>query len=122
MSEAFLKSLKWYLLSLFVIVGAASFIISNNTGSIKPVMVGILGFGFAYIMSYFWTEFRDKVLFFSIITFFGLSFLSPNAPDAIYVLFGSRAGYSMNEYYLWAMTVGSLGVPIMSIVFYIYDR
>ncbi len=122
MSEAFLKSLKWYLLSLFVIIGAASFIISNNTGSIKPVMVGVIGFGFAYIMSYFWTEFRDKVLFFSIITFFGLSFFTPNSADAIYILFGSRAGYGMNEYYLWAMTVGSLGVPIMSIVFYIYDR
>jgi len=121
MSEAFLKSLKWYLLSLLVIIGAASFIISNNTGSIKPVMVGILGFGFAYIMSFFWTEFRDKVLFFSIITFFGLSFLAPNAPDAIYVLFGSRAGYSINEYYLWALTVGFLGTPIMSVVFYIYD-
>ncbi len=121
MSEAFLKSLKWYVLSLFVIIGAASFIISNNTGSIKPVMVGIIGFGLAYIMSYFWKEFRDKVLFYSVIVFLGLSFLAPNTPDVIYILFGSRIGYGMNEYYLWASTVGVLGVPMMSVVFYFYD-
>ncbi|MGN7438712.1 MAG: hypothetical protein ACTHOO_08720 [Alcanivorax sp.] len=123
MSEAFLKALKWYILCLSVIVGAAAFIISNNTGSIKPVMIGILGFGVAYIMSYFWTEFREKVLFLSIVTFIVLSFISPYVPDAIYILFGHRMGplYGFTEYYIWAGIVGALGIPTMTAVFYFYD-
>ena len=120
MSEAFLKSLKWYVLAISVIIGASAFIVSNDTGSIKPVMIGIVGFGVAYIMSYFWTEFREKVLFFSIVTFLGLSFLAPSVPDAVYVLFGHRMA-PMDPYYLWAMTVAALGIPIMTIVFYFYD-
>ena len=123
MSEAFLKSLKWYFLCLAVIVGATAFIISNNTGSVKPIMLGILGFGVAYIMSYFWNEFREKVLFLSIVTFIGLSYFSTFVPDTLYILFGYKMGplYGYTEYYLWAGTVGLLGVPVMTAVFYFYD-
>lgn len=120
MSEAFLKALKWYVLVFSVIVGASAFIISDQTGSVKPIMLGVLGFGVAYIMSYFWTEFREKLLFLSILTFVGLSFLAPYAPDALYVLFGYKM-IVYNPYYMWAATVAVLGIPIMWVVFYFYD-
>ncbi len=121
MSEAFLKALKWYILVFCVIVGASAFIVSNNTGSVKPIMLGVLGFGVAYVMSYFWKEFRDKLLLGSILTFVALSFFAPYAADALYILVGSKALYYANPYFVWAGVVGALGVPIMTAVFYFYD-
>ena len=120
MSEAFLKALKWYVLVICVIVGASAFIISDQTGSIKPVMIGVLGFGVAYVMSYFWSEFREKLLFFSIVVFLGLSFATSYVPDALFILFAYKMPPT-NPYFLWAMTTGVAGIPIMTVVFYFYD-
>jgi len=120
MSEAFLKAVKWLVLVECVVVGSAGFIISNATGSIAPIMIGILAYGVVYVMSFFWKEFRDKLLLISIILFLVLSYASNYVPEMLYVAFGwPMEGY--NEFYLWGTTVGIIGVPFMTLAFYKYD-
>lgn len=116
MSEYFLQACKWYVLALCAVVGTSAFIISDDTGSIKPVMIGVLSYGVIYIMSIFWTEFRGKVLLFSFLTFLGISIASPYIPTALYILFGYTTT-AFNEYALWAAAMGVIGIPIMTIVF-----
>lgn len=120
MSEAFLKALKWFVLVGFVIAGTAAFQISGETGSNKPIILGVLSYGVVYIMSYFWNEFRGKTLLWSMIIFFVLTFASSYTPDAMFVLFDLDQGY-FEKYYTWVGTVGVLGVPAMALVFYKYD-
>ncbi len=120
MSEAFLKAIKWYILVGCAIIGTSAFIISDNTGSIKPVMIGVLGFGVVYIMAHFWREFRGKLLLYSILVFIALSFASPYMPYALYILFAANP-MAFNPFYIWGATVGVFGIPIMTLVFYKYD-
>lgn len=120
MSEAFLKACKWLVLVECAIAGTAAFIISDATGSIAPIMIGVLTYGVVYIMSYFWKEFRDKLLLISIGLFLGLTFASTYVPEAMYVFLGwPMEGY--NEFYVWGVTVGLVGLPIMTLVFYKLD-
>ncbi|PCJ02699.1 MAG: hypothetical protein COB14_01695 [Alphaproteobacteria bacterium] len=120
MSEAFLKALKWYILVGCAIIGTSAFIISDNTGSTKPMIIGVLGYGVVYIMSYFWKEFRQKLLLYSIIVFLALSFLSPKIPIWMYIFFNYNPA-SFDPYFTWAATVGVLGIPIMTFIFKKYD-
>lgn len=120
MSEAFLKAVKWLVLVQCAIAGTTAFIISNANGSIAPIMVGILSYGVVYVMSYFWKEFRDKLLLISIGLFLALTYASKFVPEAMFVLLGwPMEGY--NEFINWAVTVGLFGVPIMTLAFYKYD-
>lgn len=120
MPESLLKALKWYILVGCAIVGTSAFIISDNSKSVKPIIIGILSYGVVYIMSYFWKEFRRKLLLYSIIVFLALSFLSPKMPLILYILFGyDRYGY--DPYYMWAATVGGFGIPIMTLIFRKFD-
>lgn len=126
MSEAFLKALKWYILVLFAIIGTSAFIIMDESGSIRPLMVGILSYGIVYIMSYFWKEFRRKLLFLSIMVFLGLTGVAAYMPDILYVLFGvdpltyNLQGDSYDVYYLWAGTL-IIGILPMTFIFHKYD-
>ncbi len=120
MSEAFLKACKWLVLVECAIAGTTAFIISDATGSIAPIMIGVLTYGVVYVMSYFWKEFRDKLLLISIGLFLALTYASQYVPVLLYVLFGwSLIGY--NEFLVWAVTVGTVGLPVMTLVFYKYD-
>ena len=58
MSEALLKAIRWYILAGCAVIGTSAFIISDKTGSIRPVMIGILAYGVIYIMSFVWKVFR----------------------------------------------------------------
>ncbi len=120
MSEAFLKSIKWLVMAVCAVVGTSAFIISDNTGSIKPVLLGILTYGVIYIMSYFWEEFRGRLLLYSIFVFLGLSFASAYVPEAMHVLFGYPVRL-FDPFYVWGITVAGAGLPIMTFVFYKYD-
>ena len=120
MAEALLKAIKWFILVGSAIIGTSAFIIADNTGSVRPILIGILSYGVVYIMSYFWKEFRRKLLLYSIIVFLALSFLSPKMPLIIYILFGYDQ-YAYDPYYMWAATVGILGIPIMMFIFKKYD-
>lgn len=120
MSEAFLKAVKWFVLVECVVAGSTAFIISNKMGSIAPIMIGILAYGVVYVMSYFWKEFRDKLLLISIVLFLGLTYASQYVPAALYIAFGwPMVGY--NEFVVWGATVGIIGLPIMTIAFYKLD-
>ncbi len=116
MIEAFFKAIKWYVIAISTIIGTSAFIIANNSGSIKPVMLGILSYGMVYAMSHFWKEFREKILLSSIITFLILSFASPYIPYLMYILFAHNPA-SFDPYYTWGLTMAILGIPIMTLVF-----
>ncbi|MGH1376339.1 MAG: hypothetical protein ACRBCK_08325 [Alphaproteobacteria bacterium] len=120
MSEAFLKAVKWYVLVACAITGTSAFIIADKSGSVKPVIFGVVTYGIVYIMSYFWTEFRGKLLLFSILVFIVLTFASSYVPIAMYVLFAMPPEL-FDPYYTWGATVGVLGVPAMTLVFHRYD-
>lgn len=120
MSEAFLKAFRWLILAECVVIGTTAFIISNDRDTVAPIIVGVLAYGVVYIMSYFWREFREKILLASFFVFLVLTFASAYVPDVLFVLLGlPRGGY--NEFILWGSTVGVLGVPIMTLIFYRYD-
>lgn len=119
MTESFLQSLKWYILALSIVIGTSAFIISEKTGSMKPLMLGLLGYGVAYIMSSFWKNFRNRVLFGSIVVFTGLSLFSPFATDMLYVLFGFRV--DLDPYVTWALVEAVFGIPLMMLVFFYWD-
>jgi len=115
MSEAFLKSLKWYVMALAGIIGASAFMMANESGSVLPWIIVVFGFGVVYIMSYIWTEFRGKFLVISALVFIALTFVSSYAATALYVFAGlDFMGYS--DYFMWGLTM-LLGVPIMTVVF-----
>ncbi len=120
MSEAFLSALKWYILCFFIIVGTTAFKISSDTGSNKPVIIGVVAYGVVYIMSYFWTVFRGRILFYSVATFVTLTLGSPYVPDMMYILFGLDQ-VLFEETYTWLGTVAFVGLPVMTYVFYRYD-
>ncbi len=120
MSEALLKALKWLILVECAIIGTTAFIISNDRDTVAPIMVGILAYGVVYIMSYFWKEFRDKLLLMSVGVFLGLTYASIYTPIGMYILFGIDPAW-FDEFYTWAATVAVGGVPIMMVIFKIYD-
>lgn len=125
MSEAFLKALKWYILVLFAVIGTSAFMIMDKSGSIRPLMVGILSYGVVYIMSYFWKEFRRKLLFMSIMVFLGLTGVAAYMPDILYIFFGvDPLSFDMEDsydiYYLWAGTM-MIGIFPMMFIFHKYD-
>lgn len=126
MSETLLKSFKWCVLCLAMIMGTTAFMIASDTGSPKPVMLGVLSYGLVYIMTTFWKEFRGKLLLLSVSIFLALSFAVPYIATAAYILFGYALPpietlSTIEQFYLWAGTVISLGWPLIFIVFWKYD-
>lgn len=115
MSEAFLNALKWYFICICIILGTASFIVSNEQHSVAPIGLGVLGYGIAYIMASYWKNFRGKLLFASLASFIALTVVSPYVETPWYIFFGSKL--MMDPFYLWALFVGAAGIPIMTIVF-----
>lgn len=120
MSEAFLKAFRWYIIMLFVIIGTSAFIMADESKSVRPIMIGILGYGAVYIMSVFWKDLRGKLLFASFAVFLALSVVARFTPEIMYILFAYNPAI-FDPYYTWAATVGVLGIPIMTIVFYRMD-
>lgn len=115
MSENLLRAFKWYVLALFVVVGTSAFLIAEEKDTVKPMLIGVLGLGAAYIMSAFWKDFRDKVLLASIVVFFGVAIINPYVLDIIYVLTGRVL--EIDKYVLWALMNGIIGIPVMFFVF-----
>ena len=119
-SESFLKALRWLVLAQCAVIGTSAFIIADQTGSVRPVMIGVVTYGVIYVMSYFWKDFRKKILLYSIIVFLILSLVSPYIPMVLFVLFGTDMnGY--DPFYLWAATVAVIGLPVMTLVFKYLD-
>ena len=115
-SEAFLNGLRWYAIAGSAVVGTSAFIISDNTGSIKPFMLGVLAYGVVYMVSYFWEAFRQKILLISIIVFLVISF-SSSTVVSILSLFSGHDPASYDPYIAWLMSMGVFGIPVMTFVF-----
>ena len=121
MSESILKAIKWYIMALAGICGCSAFLAANKTGEVLPWIVVVLGFGVVYIMSYFWREFRGKLLLVSFLIFLGLTFLSSYTADFFYVFLGIEMFQSYSDYFMWGVTM-LLGIPLMALAFnYISD-
>lgn len=120
MSELFLKSLRWAIMALCVVIGLSAFIIADGSGSPKPIMIAIVSFGLIYIMSAYWKDLKEKTLFWGIIIFLALSAVSPYVPTGLFILFGWDTAY-FNPFYVWGATVAIAGIPMMMYVFKKYD-
>jgi hypothetical protein len=115
MAESFLKALKWYIMALAGIFGASAFLMANRGGSVLPWIFVVFGFGIVYIMSYFWREFRGKILVISALVFIGLTYISTYSAVTLLVFTDlDFTGYS--QYFMWGLTM-LLGVPIMTLAF-----
>ncbi len=124
MSEAFLKALRWYFIAACAVSGTTSFILADYYNSIKPVGIGILSFGIVYIMTAFWKDVRGKLLAANVGVFFFLTLVSSHIYPVLYVLFGLKQhtmGILGNEFFMWAVIEGVIGIPIMAVVFFFYD-
>ena len=117
LSEAFLKALRWYIIAGSAVIGTSAFIIADNTGSVKPVMIGVLAYGVVYMTSYFWEEFRGKLLLLGILVFLAISFASPAVPYLLSGLSGHDP-LSWDPYYIWGGAMAAFGIPAMTFVFY----
>ena len=119
-SDSFLKALKWLVLAEAAVIGTTCFIWTNEHKTGEWVLLGVLSYGLMYVMSYFWKDFRDKLLLWSIGVFLVLSFATPYVPAAIFVISGYRY-FDADPNLIWGLTVGILGVPVMMMIFKKYD-
>lgn len=119
MAESFLKSLKWMIVSWSVVVGTMALIISEQTNSIKPTILCVLGYGMAYIMMAFWKTLRGKILFMSISVFLALTVLANYLTYIIAFLFG--IALIIHPGISWALVMLFPGIPMMMYVFRRYD-
>jgi hypothetical protein len=115
MRVAFMKAMRWWVVSLLMIVGTTSLMIAETTGSTSPVIFGVLGYGFAYVMGTLWKDMRGKLLGWGIAVFIAMSFLSSYISTILFVLFGMDVEF--NKYLTWGATMTFIGLPIMTIVF-----
>lgn len=118
MKEAIAKALKWYIIAGAVILGFWALVLADRTNSVKPVIIAVLGLGFAYIMSYFWKELKGKILFYSFALVAGCGYLSKYIPDLSIAFLRMPLNYDF--FLIWAGAVFVIGVPVMTVIFLRY--
>ncbi len=124
MNEALMKAFRWYFIAFFIVVGASCFIISSETGSNKPILVGVLSFGVVYVLTSFWKDANNKVFMIGVLLFLAVSQIPFGAMPYInpYVyLFTGVDMRTINPYLMWGVLEGLIGIPIMTLVFKAYD-
>ncbi len=114
MKENIVQALKWYFVILFVVVGSCAFHQASQENDIKPVMIGVLAFGFVFIVFSFWKVFRGKVLMFTILTLIATAFIASYLPHILY----TYADIALYVHFglLWAGVLFIPGVPFMVMV------
>jgi hypothetical protein len=117
MRTALLKAMRWFIVCFLVMGGTTALMIAEKTGGMTPVIFGVLGYGFAYVMTALWKEMKGKPLAWGMGVFIVLTNLSPYVGSALYLLFGLNV--EINPYVLWIAMVLLVGVPVMT---YIYRR
>lgn len=120
MSEAFLRALRWYIMSFLIIAGTTAFIIAERHDTTKPIIIGVLGYGFTYIMLAFWREFRGRLLFSSMVVFMLIAGACPYIPSLFEALFAKKL--EMDEFFLWGFTTAVVGIPVMMALNKFNDR
>jgi hypothetical protein len=81
----------------------------------EPVIFGIFGYGFAYVIGALWRDMRGKSLGWGIAVFIAISISSPRVLDAIYIVFGVEL--DVNEFFLWYANLALIGVPLMTMIY-----
>lgn len=124
MSDAILKAIRWYFIAASVVLGTSCFILAERWDSVKPIGITVLAFGFVYIMTAFWKDVRGKLLAGNIAVFFLLTLLAGYAHTILYILFGlqkSDLGMLGDQFIMWGVVEAAIGIPVMTIVFWMYD-
>lgn len=113
--KEFEKAVRWYLMTIFMVVGSMTFFIASAENSIKPVWIGILCFGVVFIVISVWKTIRNKILFLTFGLVVGLSFAAKYLPLHLY----KATGYvlDINYYVLWSLLILVVGIPVMTIAF-----
>lgn len=121
MGAAILKSMKWVVLNICVIGGIYGLVAASNGNDVKPLMISVLCFGAVYMMFKLWSELPGKIMIASVVILAALAFLAQPqlAPYWLYIYSGVviKAGFYMT----WAGLVASVGLIIMTAVFWKFD-
>lgn len=118
MRDAFFKSLKWYSIVLFLMVGMAALYYADRHDDIRPVFPAILCFGMSSVLTTVW-KLSGKLVFLSLGLVIGLAYLAQTQylPGWIY----AYTGYALRWHFLslWLALTTAIGIPVMT---YVYDR
>lgn len=118
MQDLFLRALRWYIVTAFVIAGLGTLHLADTVDSIKPVFPGLVCLGAAFVLGTAWKDLRRKVLFITIILVVALAYTAQFVPDIIYVLTNTKM--HVNYFVGWAGLTLVVGFPAMMYVFYKY--
>jgi Na+/proline symporter len=119
MKDAIFKSIRWYIISLLVVVGFAAVMVADAGNTIRPMMAAVLSFGVAYLLLLFWQKLNRETLLVSILVYVVTAAMSYFGPDPFYVWTGIIVDW--NFYYLWVALNGIVGVPVMIFSFDKFD-
>lgn len=115
MKQALAKAFKWFFICIGIVLGTSAMMIAEETGSMRPVMFILFGYGFSYVIGSLWKDLREKLLAWSIVVFVFCTIASAYLDDAVYILL--NLSEMPDKYVFWALTMLFLGVPIMTVVF-----
>jgi hypothetical protein len=116
--DAFLKAVKWFFFIACIIVGIAAMSGVEEHG-VKPLMLGVVSMGLAYIMSGPWRSLSKVPMLCSILVVLLMAFLARYMPWLSYFNWHGIAG--LNYFLAWTGLVFFAGIPIMTLIFQRYN-
>jgi len=119
MSEYYIKAMQWFALMLLVVLGSWAFFWSSHYNDMRPVMIGVVSYGFVFVVGTYWKVFKEKVLLFTILILISSAFGSRYLPYYLYVYTGIVLDYHYAA--IWTGLLFIPGVPLMAYVFKKYS-
>lgn len=120
MIDLFFKSVKWFFFIGFIIGGIAAFVFFQE-GDIKPLILAVLSFGGAYLMSNSWRDMPTKMTIACIVWVLGSALLAFKLPVILYEAAGIVV-VQYNFFIRWAAVSFFPGVPVMMYIFRAFDE
>lgn len=121
MSESFIKALKWGVLVSLVICGIYGLSASGAKEDFRYIMVTVLSFGAVSLMFRNWSELPGKIMAFSAVIAAVLAFLAQDAYVPFYYYTITEKIWIFSFFQSWALLVMTLGVVIMTYIFWKFD-
>ncbi len=118
MGDSFFQALKWSISAALIIGGIAALAAAERSGSLQPFILAVISFGGAYVMSGSWRKFPGKAVIVSLVFALLTGVAARYLPGYAYVYLNTSL--ATNVFFLWALLVFIVGVPFMTIVFYIF--
>ena len=122
MSDAFIKSLKWGFLVSLVIAGIYGLAASGAKEDFRYIMVTVLSFGAVSLMFRNWRDLPGKIMAVSAAVAAFLAFLAQPDYLSYYYFMMTDQEWFLSFYQSWAALVMTLGVLIMTVVFWKFDN